>query len=242
MVHHAGVFKDAFDLGPAPALLCAPSDPAIEPPALGFVLLLHSLGGAKEESIDDLERFARAGFCALAPDAIGHGARWSDELQERLDDPRLAEAALHELVADSAREVRCLIDEIEARGWLGCSRVGLVGYSFGADVALAARPLDTRIAVVVSIAGSPPRGFPDKVTWDDYWPAALLLIHGEDDELANPALGARFVSSLRPHYAAAPTRLEYTGYEATGHLFPHARWERAMESALEFLSRHLPPS
>lgn len=246
MVHHESVFKDALDIGPFPALLCAAEDPAEKPAPLGLIALFHGLGGAKEDCIDDLDRFARAGFAALAVDAPAHGARWSEQLQDRLDDPALHEQTFAELVDRAAREVPTLIDELETRGWLESSRVGLVGYSFGGFVALAARLHDARVAVAVSIAGSPRWERRSEMSpaenVDSYWPTALLLMHGEQDEVVAPEPGARFISALRPHYAAAPARLERVTYSEAGHLFPHQVWERTMVRAVDFCTRFLPPS
>jgi len=236
--------RDRLMLASFPALSCSAEPPVEAASRGGTVVLLHGLGGEKEDLLEELERFGRAGFLALAVDAVGHGQRRSDAFEERIvGDADQEEAAFFDAVAETAAELPALIDALAERGWLPQGRAALVGVSMGGYVALAARLHEPRVEVMVSISGSPrwerrAEDSPEQQL-DNYWPAALLLLHGERDEVVDPAPGAVFVERLQSFYGDDPERLRRISFPEAGHLFPPATWSALIDQALRFCTRYL---
>ena len=86
-------------------------------------------------------------------------------------------------VANQPADVSFVLDELLARGLGAPDRIGVGGFSLGAETALAAglhpRHADSRIAAVCAVAG----GFfhPD-FAGGPFRPLPLLLVHGTQDE------------------------------------------------------------
>lgn len=213
--------RASLELGSAAAVLCCEGDPS-HAAERGVLLLLHGLGGAKEDLLEDMERLARAGFLVVAIDAPGHGARFSQALMDRLDDPREQDEAFLETVKATARDVSNAVDALSDRGWLPAGRAGVVGFSLGGFAALAARVADPRFDVVVSISGSPawdldeehsPLAHPER-----FYPAAVLLLNGELDEVVDPLPSRELQNELARRYGPDASRVQRVSYPESGHL------------------------
>ncbi len=202
-------------------MLCCEGEPA-HAAERGVLLLLHGLGGAKEDLLEDIERLASAGFLAIAFDAPGHGARFRQALMDRLDDPLDQERAFLDAVRGTASDVSSVLDALQERGWLPEGRAGVIGFSLGGFAALAARVSDPRLDVVVSISGSPawdleqdesPAAHPDR-----FYPAALLMMHGDLDEVVDPLPELDFQTALQRRYGPDAARVQRVSYPDSGHL------------------------
>lgn len=238
------MYRTAFEVADIPAVLCAPEEPGTGP-ARPVVLVGHGLGGEKEDTLEQLERLASRGYVALALDAVGHGARRTADFEARFDgEPAVQERAFYDVIEHTAAELPGVLDDLEARGLLAGAGIALVGTSLGGFVALATRPLDERVAVVVSIAGSPRwpggrSGSPEEHL-DTYWPCAVLLLHGEDDDVVPPGPGLAFVEGLRPLYRDDPDRLRRVTLPGEGHLFSPDAQTRVDDEIEAWLARWLP--
>jgi dienelactone hydrolase len=234
------VFRTVTELADVPLAVCAPVAPAGEQPV---VLLWHGLGGEKEDLLEELERLAAQGFCAIGVDAVGHGQRRTEALEERLDgDPDEQERAFLDIVEATAAELPRLLDAIDEAGWRGGMPVAVLGISLGGHVALAAPP-DDRVKARVCISGSPRfndgrPGSPEE-RLDTFWPCATLLLHGGDDDVVAPGPGLAFIEGLRPAYRDDPDRLRRLLFPGEGHLFSPAGWEAVWREVDAWLSRWL---
>jgi pimeloyl-ACP methyl ester carboxylesterase len=104
------------------------------PASRGTVILLHGFLQNRNSVTPWAIRLAQAGFrCALL-DLRGHGASTGKHIS---------------FGAFEARDVSAVIDDLGRRGW-DVSRVGLLGMSYGASVALLTAGRDDRVKAVVA--------------------------------------------------------------------------------------------
>lgn len=142
-------------------------------------------------------------------------------------------------VANQPTDVSFVLDELLARGVGDAERVGVGGYSLGAETALALglhpRYADTRILAVVAIAGA--LFHPDFAS-DTLRPLPLLLVHGAEDRRKS-----RLEEALKVYEAAREPK-ELVLLEGAGHGIcqdddapEHAA--RVAEITTAFWNRHL---
>lgn len=104
------------------------------PPSKGTVILLHGFLQNRNSVTPWAIRLAQAGFRCAVLDLRGHGASTGKHIS---------------FGAFEARDVSAVIDDLGRRGW-DVSRVGLLGVSYGASVALLTAGRDARITSVVA--------------------------------------------------------------------------------------------
>jgi alpha-beta hydrolase superfamily lysophospholipase len=104
--------------------------------AKGTIVLLHGLGDQKEGMLPFAEAFARAGYRAIAPDLRAHGQSGGDYCTFGYDEKW---------------DCRALLDAVKERGY-GVDRVGVIGGSLGAAVALQWAAVDPRVKTVIALA------------------------------------------------------------------------------------------
>lgn len=228
-----------------PFLMVSPSGVSDAP----VVLLLHGLGGRKENYLPSLYAFARQGFCAVAPDARLHGEReGAEERDRRLQAGYLP--TLFEIVNGSAADVSVLLNH------LGATRAAVHGVSLGGYVAFAALVFEPRLAVASVAMGSPDwlEGLdavglvPGHPAYDlaarlnpldqaaqTYPPRPLLLLHGDQDEVVSIEGVRALYSRLRPAYAEMPERLELKTYPGLGHHYTEDMHERTLAWITRFM-------
>lgn len=189
------------------------------------VLVIHEWWGLTPHILDVVERFAAAGFSALAPD-LYHGRTATDEEQAAA----LSGALDHgEVMADLRLAVDHLIDRT------GVHRIGVVGYCLGGGLALALAA-DRPDAVV---AAAPYYGLlPGEATVD--WSALAAKVVGEFAELDQwypPDAAAALQDDLR----SLGKDVTINVHRGAGHaFFNDARHEAyAAEPALEAWERTL---
>ena len=157
------------------------------------VLLLHMLGGAKEDWENVAADMQAAGFIVLAVDLRGHGETG------RAQDWSLAR-----------QDVATWLDDLRSRPNVDAARVGIVGASIGANLALNACADDPACRAVVML--SPGRDYRG-VTTEDAMSALgtrpVLLVASEDDDYS--AESARVLDGL----AQGEHRLEL--FQNAGH-------------------------
>ena len=228
-----------------PCLTIAPEPFGSELPP---VLLLHGLGGRKENQLMAGYSFARAGFRAVACDLALHGER------ERADDrDRLLQedyvSTMFEMVAQSVRDVTRVID------WLGVDSIALHAVSLGGVVAFAALLAEPRISAASIAMGTPdwlgmlaPYGVVEGHALyplassisplelaHEMAPAALLMLNGDEDDTI-PIDGVRKLQTkLEEKYRAAPERLELVVYREHGHKYTDDMLRRGIAWTQRFL-------
>lgn len=152
------------------------------------------------------DRFAAAGFSALAPDLYGGRT-------VPLDEPDAAAEAMMRLrVDDAAAELSGAVDELLRRTSTG--KVGVVGYCMGGGLALvlaASRP--DAVAAVVPCYGVHPwsEGHPD---YSSMTAAAQVHAAGRDESFP-PSAAAELVE----HLVGLGLEAECFVYEDAGHAF-----------------------
>lgn len=110
-------------------------------------------------------------------------------------------------------------------------RIGMVGYSLGAYLALALASRDRRVKAVVEFAGGMDATFAKGV---QHLPPTLL-VHGEADR----RVPFDRATELQAVLARLGTQHETRFYPGEGHFFSPAAGLDALEAAVVFLQRHL---
>lgn len=104
-------------------------------PSRGTVLLLHGYLQSRNYIVPWAVRLAQAGFRCVVLDLRGHGESTGDHIS---------------FGAFESRDLTQVLDDLARRGW-DVSRVGLLGVSYGASVALLTAGHDDRVATVVAL-------------------------------------------------------------------------------------------
>lgn len=185
-------------------------------------VVLHGLGGAKEDQWIDLERLAAAGYFALAIDAHGHGERRFEDFERRFDRASRGDLTVdqefEQCVERTARDVG---DVLHAALAESPHQEGFVlGFSMGGFVGFRTAELYTSVSTLVCVAGAPPRATAAARLLN----TRVLTVHGEFDELVPIERVRSFHTQARalgvddrgPHEA-----IEIPG---AGHVFKPQEW------------------
>ena len=196
---------------------CGPSAP--------LTVFGHGMWGHPRKFTQLFTRWVEAGYVVAAP-AFPHT---NDE-----NPPPY----LFEDVANQPADISFVLDELLARGLGDGKRVGVGGYSLGAETALAVglhpRYADPRVRAVVAIAGAL---FHPDFAADALRPLPLLLVHGAEDTKKD-----RLREALKL-YEAAQEPKQLVLIEGAGHDIcqddgqPHAT--RVAELTTAFWDRYL---
>jgi pimeloyl-ACP methyl ester carboxylesterase len=103
-------------------------------PPRGTVLLVHGYLQNRNYVVPWAVRLAQAGFRCVVLDLRGHGASSGDHIS---------------FGAFESRDISQVLDDLARRGW-DVSRVGMLGVSYGASIALLTAGLDPRVGSVVA--------------------------------------------------------------------------------------------
>jgi carboxymethylenebutenolidase len=168
------------------------------------VLVIQEWWGLVPHIRDVCDRFAAAGFVALAPD-LYHGVT--------VKEPDEAGKAMMALKMDqAARDMSGAVDELVSRS--GQARIGVIGFCMGGGLALVlATQRPDAVAAVVPCYGVIP--------WPDAQPdyaalsAALLGHYASDDDFFTPAAAEALGEQLR----GLGKEAEIIVYPGTDHAF-----------------------
>lgn len=209
-------------------------------PAPGIVVAQHA-GGVDDFVRSMCDRFARAGFVAVAPDL------YHREEPDSKDDPmrRMSRLRDHTIVADmiAAVELARSLEEV------GGERLGVTGFCMGGRVAyLMAAESDAFNASIVFWGGSimqPWGEGPAPFDLTNRISCPVLGLFGEDDPNPNPADVAKIDGEMTREGKAH----EFHSYAGAGHAFmnearpsyrPEASsdaWKRAVDWFNRYLKR-----
>ena len=199
------------------------------------VLVIQEWWGLVDHIRDVCDRFARAGFVALAPDLYrGETASDPDTAARLMLDLEISRAA-----RDLDGAVNALLSQNETAG----GTVGAVGFCMGGQLALFAGTRNRRIGAVVDCYGIHPNVKLDLANLE----APVLGIFAERDTFVPPAA----VKALEAELGKAGKRADFTIFPGVDHAFLNdtrpdvydaAAAERAWDRMLSFLRAELAAS
>ncbi len=233
--------SDSRLLGDVPVLIVRPGG-ASSANALPTVLWFHGLGADKELHLPELQRFAAAGLLAVGIDAVGHGRRRLPDFEQQFAGSSVANARLfNALVARTVAELPGLIDALVDRRLTDPQRIGVAGVSMGGCIAYGALVADRRLRAAAALLGSPAWLRPERADFplDRFFPAALLSITAENDDVVPPAAALALHQRLAFAYRQAADRLDYRVIPAASHFMQPAQWANAVGQASTWLARFL---
>lgn len=251
-------------------------EPATKPMAAVVALHQHasdwSLGKSEIAGLagDPMQSFgpalARAGLIVLAPDALGfESRRGTPAAASNVPTPRLDHRAtpsdwlqyynhaMHRLVRGELLMTKLLSDVASAVSALLCATpatpIGVLGHSFGGNLALFAGALDTRLSFVVSSGAACSfrhklehgtglemalviPGFASRFDFDDLLrctaPRKVLVVSGDGDQYSADA--GDLVTAAAPAFAEAGVRNHLTHVHAgRGHALDRERFDAIVD-------------
>lgn len=164
------------------------------------------------------DRFAEAGFTALAPDFY-HG-------RETVEPDEAGSMMMALSIPDAEKVIRGAVSALLERDSVLGEKVGVVGFCMGGQLSMFAACLDQRIGACVNYYGIHPNVQPEFEKLE----APMLGFFAENDEYASPPVVAELDQTLtdleKPH--------EFRTYKGTSHaFFNDARPEVFDEAAAE---------
>lgn len=223
-------------IGPAPALV-AWRDASIGPAPV--VLWFHGFTADKATNRAELALFAEAGFLAAAIDAVGHGERRLDDFELRLSDsPDQRHRLFLSLVAQTVAEVPAIIDALPQIGLADPQRIAVCGVSMGGCIVYGAVASECRIRAAAALLGSPAWTGGDGTYPRASFPAALLSITAECDDVVPPTAARALHEELVPFYRDRPQSLGYREIRGAGHMLDPRDWDHAVREACSWFAAH----
>lgn len=184
-----------------------PTEGYLAKPASGSgpaVVVLQEWWGLIDEIKAVCDRYAEAGFFALAPD-LYHG--------ETADQPSEAQQMMMAINIEQAEhELRGAVDHVAAAA--GTDRVGTVGFCLGGGLSVFAASLNPKVAACVSYYYVMPHGKPDfsKIG------GPVLMHFGTADEFIGPEDANALVDEMR----AAGVDVSAEFYDGCAHAFANS--------------------
>ena len=196
------------------------------------VIVIQEWWGLVDHIKNLADRFADAGFAALAPDLFNGQTTTSP------DDAGKLMMALR--VNEAEANLRGSIDYLLARAEVSGGRVGTVGFCMGGQLALYAACANTKVAACVDFYGIHPNVQPNLNNLQ----APVLGFFAEKDEMVTPEV----VGVLERDLKAAGKKVEVSVFEGADHgFFNDTRSEvyhpsyakECWDRMVEFLDLHL---
>jgi dienelactone hydrolase len=212
--------------------------------AFPLVILQHGYTGNKDSVLTFGLELAGEGYEVLLPDARLHGERMIPDFNERF--AANFRKTFLSVVEGTAEDISTLIDYYERE------TASIVGISMGAFITYLLVTRDKRIAAAVPLIGSPDFTF-GGVTSDEAFethaakmnpashidlipPCAMLIQHGELDDLVSVEPDRFFYERLKPLYSDHPERLDFVAFPNAGHEVP----QEMVANTLDWLARFAP--
>jgi dienelactone hydrolase len=123
------------------------------------------------------------------------------------------------------------ISHIEQHPQVNGNRIGLLGFSLGAYLALSVAAVDPRVQAVVEFFG----GFPKEMKFFMRRLCPVLILHGE----ADPTVPVQEAYDLQTLLEKKGIPYEIKIYPGAGHRFEHDAWRDAGIRTLQFLQKFL---
>jgi dienelactone hydrolase len=186
------------------------------------VLMLHRRDGMSDLTLENTQMYARQGYVVFAPDIFGKDVRPKTvpEMQ--------AQTAIYTKDRPLMRaRTQAGFDVLRADPMVDTSKLALVGYCFGGEVAIEFAETGAPIVGSVTIHGSF-RGYPPEAAKNIN--GRVLILHGAEDPVAPISEVVTLIDQLR----AAKVSWELNLYSGTEHGFStpkDAAEERANEES-----------
>ena len=123
------------------------------------------------------------------------------------------------------------VSQIERHPQVDKDRIGLLGFSLGAYLALSVAAVDARVKVVVEFFG----GLPKEMKFFMRRLCPVLILHGE----ADPVVPVQEAYDLENLLEKKGIPYEIKIYPGAGHSFPNDVWQDAGKRTLHFLQENL---
>ena len=196
------------------------------------IIVIQEWWGLVDNIKDVADRFATAGFAALAPDLYhGSATKSPDEAGKLM-------MALN--IAETEKDLRGAVDHLLAQPSVRGKKVGVVGFCMGGQLSLFAASKNSAIGACVDFYGLHPNVKPD---WAGL-KAPVLGLFAENDAYVNPAAVGELQKTLESHGVSADVHI----YPAVAHgFFNNTRPEvhnaaaaaDAWARVLKFFGQHL---
>ena len=175
------------------------------PPGKGpGVIVLQEWWGLVDHIKEVCDRFAKAGFCALAPD-LYHG-----DMTKSPDQAGKLMMALN--IAETEKDLRGAVDHVLAHAACSSKTVGTVGFCMGGQLSLyAACANPAKVGACVIYYGVHPNVKPDLKALK----APVLGFFAEKDGFVTPAVANELEGTIK----AAGGKAEFHIYPGTDHAF-----------------------
>lgn len=188
---------------------------------LPAVLALYGSGGGVEGMNKPAEMLAEQGFAVF----VLHYFDRTDTTQAT------DKATIFRHFPTWGKTVWDAVGFIAQHPQVDADRIGLLGFSLGAYLALSVASVDSRVKVVVEFFG----GLPKEMRLFMRRLCPTLILHGEADPIIPVAEAYDLQEMLEKKNIAYEMKI----YEGVGHGFDHATWLDAGMRAVQFLQRHL---
>ncbi|WP_125614839.1 dienelactone hydrolase family protein [Specibacter cremeus] len=219
----------------------------------GTVIVIHEVWGLVDHIRDVADRFAAAGYVAVAPDLLTPagldpaaladlGAALADEARRTEAQPLMREATAPLQAPETAARVTAALssvfDELAATPE-GDGRTAVVGFCFGGTYAYALAAAEPRLAAAVPFYGQ--AGYTDEEASAIHCP--ILAFYGVEDARLRAGLPA-----LDAQLTRAGVDFTAASFDGAGHAFFNdtnpityrpAQAQIAWGQTLEFLAEHL---
>jgi carboxymethylenebutenolidase len=123
------------------------------------------------------------------------------------------------------------VSHIERQSQVDAQRIGLLGFSLGAYLALAEAAVDPRVKAVVEFFG----GFPKEMKFFMRRLCPTLILHGD----ADPTIPVEEAHHLQEMLERKDVPYEMQIYPGVGHGFSGEVWQDARRRTLAFLQKYL---
>lgn len=195
----------------------APATPGKHP----IVCALHGSGGLYNQSHLQFAQFmANQGFFVCVPHYFeATGTSWADEATIWREFP-----AWMKTISDA-------LDHVSSHESADSERIGLVGFSLGAYLALSLGSQEPRIKAIVDFFGGMPDHFADKLQHI----APVLILHGEADYTVPVSEAHKIAELLKARSVSYEMKL----YKNAGHGFHGFDMMDAGKRTYDFLKRTL---
>ena len=167
------------------------------------VIVIQEWWGLVDHIKNVCDRFARAGFTALAPDMYDGATTKSPDEASKLF------MALN--IGEAEKKLRGAINFLLSHEAVSSKKVGTIGFCMGGQLSLFAATLNEKIGACVNFYGIHPAVKPDFTKLR----APVLGIFAEKDEMVN----AQAVKALEEQLKAAGKRYTFHTYPNTTHAF-----------------------
>jgi len=184
------------------------------------VIGLHGSGGIHGGCTEPARFLAGHGFAVFVPHYFERTETvWADERTIRREFPAWMAT------------VRDTIAYAESHPGTERTRIGLLGFSLGAYLALSVAAIDERVKAVVEYFG----GLPEEFVSGLQRMAPVLILHGEQDSVVPVAEASRLEAVLKPLNVPYEKKI----YPGAGHAFSGMALIDAAQRTLGFLRKHL---